>query len=42
MADRERLLKEWFFSDINKELEANALRNKIKKLEEKLRGKGKL
>jgi len=40
MADRERILKEWFLSDINKELEANALRNKIKELEEKLREKG--
>jgi hypothetical protein len=36
---KEELLKEWFLSDINKELEANALRNKIKELEEKLRGK---
>jgi len=40
MADRERILKEWFFSDINKELEMNTLRNKIKELEEKLREKG--
>ena len=37
---RENALKEWFFSDVNKKLEINALRNKIKELEEKLRGKG--
>jgi hypothetical protein len=42
MADRERILKEWFLSDINKELEANTLRNRIKELEEKLRKKGEL
>ena len=40
MTDGERLLNEWFLSDVNKELEINALRNKIKELEEKLRGKG--
>ena len=39
MADRKELLKEWFLSDVNKELEANALRNKIKELEEKLHKK---
>jgi len=39
MADRERILREWFFSDINKELEMNTLRQKIKELEEKLREK---
>jgi len=37
MADRERILKEWFLSDVNKELEMNTLRNRIKELEEKLR-----
>ena len=40
MADRKKILNEWFLSDVNKELEANALRNKIKELEEKLREKG--
>jgi len=40
VAARENALKEWFLSDVNKELEANALRNKIKELEEKLREKG--
>ena len=39
MADRKKILNEWFLSDVNKELEANALRNKIKELEEKLREK---
>jgi hypothetical protein len=38
-SDRERLLKEWFLSDVNKELETNSLRNKVKELEEKLREK---
>ncbi len=37
-SDRERLLKEWFLSDVNKELEVNALRNKIKEFEEKNKG----
>ena len=37
-SDRERLLKEWFLSDVNKELEVNALRNKIKEFEEKHKG----
>ena len=37
MADRKTLLKEWFLSDVNKELEINALRRRIKELEEKLR-----
>lgn len=40
MSDREKLLKEWFLSDVNKELEINALRSKIKELEEKLEKKG--
>ena len=40
MTDGERLLNEWFLSDVNKELEINALRNKIKELEEKLRERG--
>jgi hypothetical protein len=39
MADRERILKEWFLSDINKELEINTLKNKIQELEEKLKEK---
>ena len=39
MADRKELLKEWFLSDVNKELEANALRGRIKELEEKLKEK---
>jgi len=39
MADRKKILNEWFLSDVNKELEANALRNKIKELEEKLHKK---
>jgi len=39
MADRERILKEWFLSDINKELEMNTLRQRIKELEEKLKEK---
>jgi len=39
MADRERLLKEWFLSDVNKELEINALKNRVKELEEKLKEK---
>ncbi len=38
-SDRERLLKEWFLSDVNKELETNFLRSKVKELEEKLREK---
>jgi len=40
MSNREGLLKEWFLSDVNKELEINALRSKIKELEEKLKEKG--
>ena len=40
MSDRERILKEWFLSDINKELEMNTLRQRIKELEEKLGEKG--
>ena len=36
---RENALKEWFLSDVNKELEANALRGRIKELEEKLKEK---
>jgi len=39
MADRKKILNEWFLSDVNKELEMNSLRNKIKELEEKLREK---
>jgi hypothetical protein len=39
-SDRERLLKEWFLSDVNKELETNSLRSKVKELEEKLKGDG--
>ena len=35
MGDREKLLKEWFLSDVNKELEVNSLKSKIKELEEK-------
>jgi hypothetical protein len=34
-SDREKLLKEWFLSDVNKELEVNALHNRIRELEEK-------
>lgn len=41
MTDREKLLKEWFLSDVNKELGVNALKNKVKELEEKLKEKGK-
>jgi hypothetical protein len=33
--NREKLLKEWFLSDVNKELEINALKNKIKELDGK-------
>jgi hypothetical protein len=33
--DREKILKEWFLSDVNKELEVNALKNKVKELEGK-------
>jgi len=40
MVERENLLKEWFLSDVNKELEINSLKNRIKELEEKLREKG--
>jgi hypothetical protein len=40
MANRENLLKEWFLSDVNKELEVNSLKSKIKELEEKLETKG--
>jgi len=39
MVERENLLKEWFLSDVNKELEINSLKNRIKELEEKLREK---
>ena len=39
MSNREGLLKEWFLSDVNKELEINALKNKNKELEEKLNEK---
>jgi len=39
MADRKNLLKEWFLSDVNKELEINSLKNRVKELEEKLREK---
>jgi len=39
MADQRKLLKEWFLSDVNKELEINTLRSKIKELEEKLKEK---
>jgi len=39
MSNREGLLKEWFLSDVNKELEINALKNKNKELEEKLKEK---
>jgi len=39
MADRERILRGWFLSDINKESEMNTLRQKVKELEEKLREK---
>ena len=41
MADRKKLLKEWFLSDVNKELEINELKSRIKELEEKLREKKK-
>jgi hypothetical protein len=34
-SDRERLLKEWFLSDVNKELEVNTLKSRIKELEGK-------
>jgi len=34
MAARENALNEWFLSDVNKELEMNSLRSKIKELEE--------
>jgi len=37
--DRKKILNEWFLSDVNKELEINALRNRIKELEEKLHKK---
>jgi len=40
MANREGLLKEWFLSDVNKELEVNSLKSKIKELEGKLKEKG--
>ena len=35
MTNREGLLKEWFLSDVNKELEVNALKSRIKELEGK-------
>lgn len=35
MSDKEKLLKEWFLSDVNRELEVNALKNRIEELEEK-------
>jgi len=35
MGDKEKLLKDWFLSDVNKELEMNSLRNRVKELEEK-------
>jgi hypothetical protein len=34
MADRKKLLEKWFLSDVNKELEMNDLRKRIKELEE--------
>jgi hypothetical protein len=37
MADRKKLLKEWFLSDVNKELEINALRGKVKESEQKIK-----
>lgn len=40
MSDKEKLVKDWFLSDVNKELEVNALRNRIKELEEKYEKKG--
>ena len=39
MTDREKLLKEWFLSDVNKELETNSLRNKVKELEKEIKEK---
>ena len=41
MADRKKLLKEWFFSNVNKELEINALKSRIKEFEEKLKDREK-
>jgi hypothetical protein len=38
---KEEFLKEWFLSDVSKELEINALKSRIKELEEKLREKRK-
>jgi len=38
MTDKEKLIKEWFLSDVNKELEVSALKNKIKEFEEKSKG----
>jgi hypothetical protein len=35
MSDKEKLIKQWFLSDVNKELEVNSLKSKIKELEEK-------
>lgn len=35
MTNREGLLKQWFLSDVNKELEINALKSRIKELEGK-------
>jgi hypothetical protein len=40
VAARENALKEWFLSDVNKELEINALKSRVKELEEKLKEKG--
>lgn len=39
MINRERLFKEWFLSDVNKELEINALKDRVQELEKKLKEK---
>jgi hypothetical protein len=40
MTDRKELFRKWFLSDVNKELEINALKSRVKELEEKLRENG--
>jgi len=39
MCNREKLLKDWFLSDVNKELEINSLKSKISELEKKYKEK---
>jgi hypothetical protein len=39
MADRKKLLEKWFLSDVNKELEINDLKDRVKELEEELEEK---